>query len=129
MVANDALVSASFEAVIGLEVHAQLLTRTKLFCGCATSFGDPPNTHRSEEHTSELQSLRHLVCRLLLEKKKKKKNNKRQHKTKKNKKTHIETKSNERRHTNERRTNTKIEQDRQKTEHYKCSENTTREDR
>src|SRR5437899_6617694 len=31
--------------------------------------------HRSEEHTSELQSLRHLVCRLLLEKKKKKKNN------------------------------------------------------
>src|SRR5689334_18317069 len=33
------------EAVIGLEVHAQLLTRTKLFCGCGTSFGDPPNTH------------------------------------------------------------------------------------
>src|SRR5436853_3531083 len=32
---------------------------------------------RSEEHTSELQSLRHLVCRLLLEKKKKKKNNER----------------------------------------------------
>jgi aspartyl-tRNA(Asn)/glutamyl-tRNA(Gln) amidotransferase subunit B len=35
----------SWEAVIGLEVHAQLLTRTKLFCGCATSFGSPPNTH------------------------------------------------------------------------------------
>ncbi|MFO0588895.1 MAG: Asp-tRNA(Asn)/Glu-tRNA(Gln) amidotransferase subunit GatB [Polyangiaceae bacterium] len=34
-----------YEPVIGLEVHAQLLTRTKLFCGCATSFGDPPNTH------------------------------------------------------------------------------------
>ena len=34
-----------YEAVIGLEVHAQLLTRTKLFCACATSFGDPPNTH------------------------------------------------------------------------------------
>src|SRR5947199_5526030 len=32
-----------------------------------------PTPHRSEEHTSELQSLRHLVCRLLLEKKKKKK--------------------------------------------------------
>src|SRR5947199_3448880 len=31
-----------------------------------------PGDHRSEEHTSELQSLRHLVCRLLLEKKKKK---------------------------------------------------------
>src|SRR5437899_8186447 len=36
--------------------------------------------HRSEEHTSELQSLRHLVCRLLLEKKKKKKNNRKHHK-------------------------------------------------
>src|SRR5437899_7460134 len=33
------------------------------------------NRERSEEHTSELQSLRHLVCRLLLEKKKKKKKN------------------------------------------------------
>src|SRR5205814_3749214 len=46
---------------------------------------------RSEEHTSELQSLRHLVCRLLLEKKKKKKKkntkkNKKKNKTKKNKK-------------------------------------------
>jgi len=35
----------AYEAVIGLEVHAQLLTRSKLFCGCATSFGAPPNTH------------------------------------------------------------------------------------
>jgi aspartyl-tRNA(Asn)/glutamyl-tRNA(Gln) amidotransferase subunit B len=35
----------SWEAVIGLEVHAQLLTRSKLFCACATSFGAPPNTH------------------------------------------------------------------------------------
>src|SRR5437899_6276642 len=34
---------------------------------------DPDITRRSEEHTSELQSLRHLVCRLLLEKKKKNK--------------------------------------------------------
>jgi aspartyl-tRNA(Asn)/glutamyl-tRNA(Gln) amidotransferase subunit B len=34
-----------WEPVIGLEVHAQLFTRTKLFCGCLTSFGDPPNTH------------------------------------------------------------------------------------
>src|SRR5262245_63811076 len=34
--------------------------------------GAPPRSARSEEHTSELQSLRHLVCRLLLEKKKKK---------------------------------------------------------
>src|SRR5947199_4960942 len=36
------------------------------------SFGQPNSGGRSEEHTSELQSLRHLVCRLLLEKKKKK---------------------------------------------------------
>jgi aspartyl-tRNA(Asn)/glutamyl-tRNA(Gln) amidotransferase subunit B len=34
-----------YEPVIGLEVHAQLLTRTKLFCACTCSFGDPPNTH------------------------------------------------------------------------------------
>jgi aspartyl-tRNA(Asn)/glutamyl-tRNA(Gln) amidotransferase subunit B len=33
-----------FEPVIGLEVHAQLLTRTKLFCGCENRFGAPPNT-------------------------------------------------------------------------------------
>src|SRR3954451_11639233 len=36
---------ADFEPVIGLEVHAQLLTRTKVFCGCSTSFGAPPNTN------------------------------------------------------------------------------------
>jgi aspartyl-tRNA(Asn)/glutamyl-tRNA(Gln) amidotransferase subunit B len=34
-----------FEAVIGLEVHAQLKTRTKIFCGCSAAFGAPPNTH------------------------------------------------------------------------------------
>ena len=34
----------SYEAVIGLEVHAQLQTRSKLFCGCGTEFGLPPNT-------------------------------------------------------------------------------------
>src|SRR5205814_6612681 len=39
-------------------------------CACACSWRSPP-ARRSEEHTSELQSLRHLVCRLLLEKKKK----------------------------------------------------------
>jgi len=33
-----------FETVIGLEVHAQLLTESKLFCGCSTSFGAEPNT-------------------------------------------------------------------------------------
>ena len=34
-----------FESVIGLEVHAQLKTRTKIFCGCSTEFGALPNTH------------------------------------------------------------------------------------
>jgi aspartyl-tRNA(Asn)/glutamyl-tRNA(Gln) amidotransferase subunit B len=34
-----------FEPVIGLEIHAQLLTTTKIFCGCLTAFGAPPNTH------------------------------------------------------------------------------------
>ena len=33
-----------YEAVIGLEVHAQLLTRSKIFCGCSTRFGEAPNT-------------------------------------------------------------------------------------
>jgi aspartyl-tRNA(Asn)/glutamyl-tRNA(Gln) amidotransferase subunit B len=35
----------SYEAVIGLEIHAQLLTATKIFCGCPTAFGAPPNAH------------------------------------------------------------------------------------
>src|ERR1700733_4164228 len=34
-----------YEPVIGLEVHVQLSTRTKIFCGCPTSFGAPPNTN------------------------------------------------------------------------------------
>ena len=37
--------TASYEMVVGLEVHVQLKTRTKAFCGCSTSFGDPPNTN------------------------------------------------------------------------------------
>jgi aspartyl-tRNA(Asn)/glutamyl-tRNA(Gln) amidotransferase subunit B len=36
---------AELEAVIGLEIHVQLATKTKMFCGCELSFGDPPNTH------------------------------------------------------------------------------------
>ncbi len=35
----------AFEPVIGLEIHVQLTTRTKMFCSCALSFGDPPNVH------------------------------------------------------------------------------------
>src|SRR5512147_3348026 len=37
-------VSIQYEAVIGLEVHAQMLTDTKIFCGCSTKFGSGPNT-------------------------------------------------------------------------------------
>jgi aspartyl-tRNA(Asn)/glutamyl-tRNA(Gln) amidotransferase subunit B len=36
---------ADFQTVIGLEVHAQLLTRSKIFCGCSTAFGGEPNAH------------------------------------------------------------------------------------
>src|SRR5271156_6482321 len=36
---------AKYEVVIGLEVHAQLLTKTKIFCACSTRFGDAPNTN------------------------------------------------------------------------------------
>jgi aspartyl-tRNA(Asn)/glutamyl-tRNA(Gln) amidotransferase subunit B len=44
---GDSLVTA-WETVIGLEVHAQLLTRTKLFCGCTTVFGRTPNSQVCE---------------------------------------------------------------------------------
>src|SRR6266849_307855 len=40
-----ASVREKYEAVIGLEVHVQLLTQTKIFCGCSTQFGAPPNTN------------------------------------------------------------------------------------
>ena len=44
---SDASVSAraKYEPVIGLEVHVQLLTATKIFCSCSTQFGAPPNTN------------------------------------------------------------------------------------
>ena len=35
----------AFEPIIGLEVHAQLKTASKIFCGCSTEFGAPPNSH------------------------------------------------------------------------------------
>ena len=35
----------TYESVIGLEVHAQLATTTKIFCGCSAEFGADPNTH------------------------------------------------------------------------------------
>jgi aspartyl-tRNA(Asn)/glutamyl-tRNA(Gln) amidotransferase subunit B len=44
MAGSFASILARYEPVIGLEVHAQLLTRSKLFCSCANRFGAPPNT-------------------------------------------------------------------------------------
>jgi aspartyl-tRNA(Asn)/glutamyl-tRNA(Gln) amidotransferase subunit B len=41
---GDALAERHYEPVIGLEIHVQLKTRTKMFCGCALSFGEEPNT-------------------------------------------------------------------------------------
>jgi aspartyl-tRNA(Asn)/glutamyl-tRNA(Gln) amidotransferase subunit B len=43
-VSGDELAERHYEPVIGLEIHVQLKTRTKMFCGCALSFGEPPNT-------------------------------------------------------------------------------------
>ncbi len=40
--------ATEYEAVIGLEIHVQLRTRTKMFCGCELSFGDDPNVHTCE---------------------------------------------------------------------------------
>src|SRR5271154_6758010 len=47
LVKNGCWMSAEveYEPVIGLEIHVQLKTRTKMFCGCELSFGDEPNVH------------------------------------------------------------------------------------
>ncbi len=43
--ANSTPARAKYEPVIGLEVHVQLLTASKIFCSCSTKFGNPPNTN------------------------------------------------------------------------------------
>jgi len=43
--ADSIAAHATYEPVIGLEVHVQLLTATKIFCSCSTRFGEPPNTN------------------------------------------------------------------------------------
>ena len=42
---NREKILANWEPVIGLEVHVQLNTKTKMFCGCTLTYGDNPNTH------------------------------------------------------------------------------------
>ncbi len=42
---------STYEVVIGLEAHAHLATKTKLFCACSTRFGAPPNTQTSAPAT------------------------------------------------------------------------------
>src|ERR1700726_736824 len=43
--ADSVAAPTTYEPVIGLEVHVQLLTATKIFCSCSTRFGAPPNTN------------------------------------------------------------------------------------
>ena len=50
-------VLSRYEAVIGLEVHAQLETLTKAFCGCSTNFGERPNSNNFARSASDRPKL------------------------------------------------------------------------
>ena len=41
---KSSMTESPYTIIIGLEVHVQLLTESKMFCGCGTKFGEPPNT-------------------------------------------------------------------------------------
>src|SRR5262245_63560864 len=64
--------STQCDAKCGHACHATVAAKDYIFQGVSEEVNASIPATRSEEHTSELQSLRHLVCRLLLEKKKKK---------------------------------------------------------
>ena len=57
------MMSKEYEVVIGLEVHVELNTKTKIFCGCTTAFGGAPNTHTCPVCTGGFSRayIRHLV--------------------------------------------------------------------
>ncbi len=57
--------SKEYEVVIGLEVHVELATKTKIFCGCSTAFGGAPNTHTCPVCTGMPGSLPVLNKRVL----------------------------------------------------------------
>lgn len=44
-----------YETVIGLEVHVELATKTKIFCGCSTAFGGEPNTSIPQCHMAVIR--------------------------------------------------------------------------